>query len=247
MSSRKKKQTLEDLKKIKIGSGGDDYMDKLMEKARRANTSPIIPEEPEAPQQSEPDDEETFFNAMQGVRQLEEQGKGRKVPTKAPPRKTISMAKEEETNGLREFMAGNIDFELEYTDEYMHGFVTGLDSKVFYQLKAGSLSHQAHLDLHGLNSEQAMDNLLFFIRECYLQNKRCLLIITGRGKNSPGGRGILRQELQTWLIKDPLRRIVLAFCTAQAKDGGAGAVYVLLRKQKKQKGKVKWDTMMNWE
>ncbi|KAB1441098.1 Smr/MutS family protein [Pseudodesulfovibrio senegalensis] len=245
MGSRKKKQTLEDLKKIKIGSG-DDYMDKLMEKAREAKASPAASPDPPKEPHEETDDEETFFNAMQGVQQLEGQRKGREIPTKTTPRKKVPMAEKDESEDLRQFMAGNIDFELEYTDEYMHGYVTGLDSKVFYQLKAGSLSHQAHVDLHGLNSEQARDNLLFFIRECYLQNKRCLLVITGRGKNSPGGRGILRQELQTWLTKDPLRRIVLAFCTAQAKDGGAGAVYVLLRKQKKQKGKVKWDTMMNW-
>jgi len=40
---------------------------------------------------------------------------------------------------------------------------------------------------------------------------------------------------------------VLAFCTAQPKDGGAGAIYVLLRKQKKNQGKIQWDKMLNWD
>ena len=35
--------------------------------------------------------------------------------------------------------------------------------------------------------------------------------------------------------------VVLAFCTAQPKHGGAGALYVLLRKYRKDRGKVRWD------
>ncbi len=38
-----------------------------------------------------------------------------------------------------------------------------------------------------------------------------------------------------------LRRVVLAFCTAQPAHGGAGALYVLLRKYKKSRGKIQWD------
>ena len=129
----------------------------------------------------------------------------------------------------------------------MHGYVRGLDSKIFQQLKAGRLSAEGHLDLHGQNADQALDSLLFFMRESYLAGRRMVLVIPGRGKNSPRGLGILRQELQTWLTREPLRRIVLAFCTAQPKDGGTGAIYVLLRKMKKQQGKVAWDKQMNWE
>jgi len=140
-----------------------------------------------------------------------------------------------------------VDFELELSEEYMHGFVRGLDSKIFQQLKAGRLSAEGHLDMHGQNADQALDSLLFFMRESYLSGRRMVLVITGRGKNSPHGLGILRQELQTWLTREPLRRIVLAFCTAQPRDGGTGAVYILLRKMKKNQGKVAWDKQMNWE
>ena len=77
----------------------------------------------------------------------------------------------------------------------------------------------------------------------YTMGKRHLLLVTGRGKNSPDGRGILRDEVQTWLTREPLRRVVLAFVTAQPRDGGAGALYVLLRKFKKSLGKVQWDRL----
>jgi DNA-nicking Smr family endonuclease len=52
---------------------------------------------------------------------------------------------------------------------------------------------------------------------------------------------VLKEELKTWLTRDPLKRVVLAFVTALPRHGGAGALYVLLRKYKKIKGKVRWE------
>ena len=71
------------------------------------------------------------------------------------------------------------------------------------------------------------------MREQYVHNKRCVLLIPGRGKNSPLGVGVLKKEVQHWLTREPLKRVVLAFCTALPKHGGTGALYVLLRKYKK--------------
>ncbi|MBI5520457.1 MAG: Smr/MutS family protein [Desulfovibrio sp.] len=191
-------------------------------------------------------EESMFFRAMQGVQQIS--GAGRQVQPPPPP---LPEPEDDEADPearlMRQAMQGSVEFELELSDEYMHGFVRGLDSKIFQQLKAGRLSAEGHLDLHGQNAEQALDSLLFFMRESYLAGRRMVLVITGRGKNSPKGLSILRQEVQTWLTREPLRRITLAFCTAQPKDGGAGALYVLLRKMKKSQGKVAWDKQMNWE
>lgn len=241
MSPKKKMKSLDELKKLQLGPK-EDYLDKLMAKGKKA-----AEQKKQSAPESEPRPEEDLFSAaMQGVQKFDGSTAGRQVaprPAQASP--TSFGAKEPKS--MAEAMQNGIDFELEYTDEYMHGYVCGLDSKIFQRLKAGSLSVEAHLDMHGLNSEQALDNLLFFARENYLQNKRTLLIVTGRGKNSPGGRSVLKQEIQSWLTREPLRRIVLAFCTAQPKDGGTGALYVLLRKQKKQQGKVQWDKMMNWD
>ena len=100
-------------------------------------------------------------------------------------------------------------------------------------------------DLHGMTSDQAQESLLFFIRESYQQNHRCVLVVTGRGINSPGGQSVLKRETEGWLTLDPLKRVVLAFCTAQPIDGGAGAVYVLLRNPKKAQGQISWDKMFN--
>jgi DNA-nicking Smr family endonuclease len=189
-------------------------------------------------------DESDFYRAMNGVVPMDrERIKGRDVrptvPTPSPP----SPADEEQKalEALRDLVSGRVEFTLEYSDEYIQGFVTDLDPKVYRQLRAGQFSPEAHLDLHGLNAEQAMFALLPFVREHYLAGKRCLLVIPGRGANSPGGVAVLKEELKSWLTRDPLRRVVLAFATAQSRHGGAGALYVLLRKFKKTKGKVRFE------
>jgi DNA-nicking Smr family endonuclease len=108
-------------------------------------------------------------------------------------------------------------------------------------LRAGQFSPEAHLDLHGQNAVQAQCSLTWFIKNAYQRGLRTVLVITGRGKNSPDGVGVLRPLLPGWLSKDPFKRVVLAFCTAKAGDGGPGAVYVLLRKYKKSRGKIVWE------
>ena len=179
---------------------------------------------------------------MQGVEKMNNNA-GRQVAPKPQAAKLAAVSPEDEARqDLERFMRGDIEFELEYTDEFLYGYVRGLDIKTFQQLKSGALSVAAHLDLHGMTADQAQASLLFFIQESYLQGHRCVLVVTGRGHNSPGGQSILRSETCAWLTRDPLKRVVLAFCTAQPKDGGAGAVYVLLRRQKKAQGKVHWDT-----
>lgn len=194
-----------------------------------------------------PNDEEVFMAAMRGVQQING-ASGRQVPPQKQPNSHLHVDPEEQAQkDLKRFIRGDVEFELEYTDEFMYGYVRGLDIKTFQQLKAGTLSIAAHLDLHGMTSDQAQESLLFFIRESYLQGHRCVLVVTGRGINSPGGQSILRRETETWLTRDPIKRVVLAFCTAQPVDGGAGAIYVLLRRHKKVQGKVKWDKMLGWD
>lgn len=225
--------SLSSLKKLKIKkkSRSDKRLEKILDqkkKAEQETTEPV-------------DDNTLFTSAMSGVERLDPD-RGRQVAEKPVPPDPLQVDPEGfGKKQFQKFMRGEIEFDLEYTDEYMQGHVKGLDSKIFRQLKAGNLSVEAHMDLHGMNAEQAYEHLLFFMRESYLQGYRCLLVITGRGKNSPGGQSVLKQAARDWLTKEPLRKIVLGFCTALPKHGGAGALYVLLRKKKKSIGKVKWD------
>jgi len=135
----------------------------------------------------------------------------------------------------------HIEFDMEYTHEFMTGQIRGLDAKIFRKLKAGEFSMQGHLDLHGMNAVQARHAVIDFLRCSYMEGKRCVLLIPGRGLNSPMGQGVLRQELSLWLTQAPLKRIVLAYTTALPKHGGSGAVYLMLRQVRKDRGKIAWE------
>lgn len=179
-------------------------------------------------------DDIVFLQAMGEVVPL--QGRGRDVapvPDAAtpPPNGEIS---------LQDFMDGKLEFALSFSDEYLEGHVVGLDQMTVNKLRAGSFSPEAHLDLHGLNALQAFEALRGFLRGSWYKGLRTVLVVPGRGRNSPDGIGVLREKLQNWLTQDPFKRVVLAFCTAQPHDGGPGSVYVLLRKYKK-KGRVYWE------
>jgi len=223
------------LKGVKIAKKKD--LPPLVAKAVSAAAKPDSPAE---------QDETAFFRAMSGVRPIDrEKAGGRDVrPVTAPPASPPPPEEngdEKALTALRDLIDGRVEFTLEYSDEYVQGFVSDLDPKIYRQLRTGQFSPEAHLDLHGLNTEQALFSLLHFVREHYLAGKRCLLVIPGRGSNSPGGVAVLKEELQSWLTRDPLKRVVLAFATALPRHGGTGALYVLLRKFKKTKGKVRFE------
>jgi len=247
----KKMKSLEELQSLKMPGAKPSFAQQIKTAVKSAATGKVAPLRPQAPTQvkvqqpvSTEADETTFFQAMQGVAPMK--GQGRQIQPPPPPIEIEEEDGDDDSRLMRQAMQGAIDFELEMSDEYMHGFVRGLDSKIFMQLKAGRLSIEGHLDLHGQNADQAYEALLFFMRESYLTGRRAVIVVPGRGKNSPNGFSVLRQEIQSWLTREPLRRIVLAFCTAQPRDGGTGALYVLLRKTKKSQGKVAWDKQMNW-
>jgi DNA-nicking Smr family endonuclease len=182
------------------------------------------------------EDEALFAEAVQGVQPLE--GGGRDVPLAVPSAQPQVMP---EADYLHDFLRGKFEFALEYTEEFFEGHVRGLDPLVRGKLRAGQYSSEAHVDLHGLNAEQACQALVLFLGSAFQKGQRTVIVVTGRGKNSPDGQSILRQHSRDWFTRDPLKRIVLAFCTARPHDGGGGAFYVLLRKGKKKQGKIRWE------
>lgn len=184
-------------------------------------------------------EEYLFFSAMQGVERLDGTS-GRDLPAAPPPPPAAGPATPDRER-LREMLRGEVEFELTYSEEFTQAQVKGLDPRTVQQLRSGHFSWEAHLDLHGLNAEQAQFRVLEFVRDQYNLGRRCVLLVTGRGLNSPGGSPVLREAARAWLTQDPLRRVVLAFATALPRDGGTGALYVLLRKFRKSLGKVVWD------
>jgi DNA-nicking Smr family endonuclease len=103
----------------------------------------------------------------------------------------------------------------------------GIDRATAERLKRGKLAIEARLDLHGLIQDEAHRALTGFVGGSRASGLRCVLVITGRG--AVGG-GILRQAVPRWLDEPGLRRHLLAIAPAQPCDGGAGALYLLLRR-----------------
>ena len=122
------------------------------------------------------------------------------------------------------------------------GYAPQLDRRTDDKLRRGKLPVEARLDLHGMVREAARHALAQFLREAQADGKRCVLIITGKGALGASGDnerdcrpepGVLRRSVPEWLATPPLIDIVIRFYPARAKDGGDGALYVLLKRKRR--------------
>ena len=116
--------------------------------------------------------------------------------------------------------------------ELTTGASAGIDKRTSQRLGRGQLAIEARLDLHGLTQGEAHDRLAGFIRRAVAAGKRNILVITGKGFKASGETGVLRQAVPRWLNEPGLRRHIVALRHAQPKDGGEGALYVLLRRER---------------
>jgi len=112
------------------------------------------------------------------------------------------------------------------------GGVAGVDRRTAERLRRGRLPVEARLDLHGSTQDEAHRRLVAFIARAAAAGLRCVLIVTGKGAVSQGG-GVLRRRLPDWLAQADCRPHILSLTRAQPKDGGDGAFYVLLRRQRR--------------
>lgn len=106
----------------------------------------------------------------------------------------------------------------------------GLDKRTAERFRKGQRTIDLRLDLHGMTQDAAWRRLVAAVERSARDGRRTLLVITGKG-STPGG-GVLRATVPRWLSEAPLKAMVLAHAPAQPKDGGAGALYVLLRRRR---------------
>jgi DNA-nicking Smr family endonuclease len=107
----------------------------------------------------------------------------------------------------------------------------GIDRANAERLKRGQHRIEARLDLHGLTQADAHRVLALFVRSAHEAGRRCVLVITGRGLGA-NGSGVLKSALPRWLEEPELRRQILATSPARPCHGGAGALYLLLRRRR---------------
>jgi DNA-nicking Smr family endonuclease len=105
----------------------------------------------------------------------------------------------------------------------------GLDRRSWLRLRRGQVVIDESIDLHGLTQEQAHERLGRFLADAQGRGLRCLLVVTGKGLVHGG---VLRHMVPRWLNEGANRARVLAFAPAQPKHGGAGALYLLIRRKR---------------
>jgi DNA-nicking Smr family endonuclease len=131
---------------------------------------------------------------------------------------------------LKELIKYGTGFVVSLTPEYVEGTANKVSPEVARRLHRGYFSIQAHIDLHGLGVNDAHQAFDTFLNKNIMEDKRAVLIIHGRGLSSPYGP-VLKTKVYQWLTAAPWHKWVIAFSSARLCDGGAGATYVLLRRQ----------------
>lgn len=171
-------------------------------------------------------DDELFRDAMAGVTPLKRNDRHKPEHRKLDARPRSLEA--DNAAVMAELLSMDMDgpSDVESGDELSYRSA-GVQDTVYRRLKRGTYHFGAELDLHGLRVEPAREAVREFIVACRERNIRCVRIIHGKGLGSDNRGPVLKQWVDGWLRR---RSEVLAFCSAQPRHGGTGAVYVLLRR-----------------
>jgi len=114
----------------------------------------------------------------------------------------------------------------------------GIDNSTLTKFKREEFRPEAVLDLHGMTENQAFSAVENFVAKCYNRGLRCIIIVTGKGLPHQDDdifatKGILRKSVPQWLNLPHLRAAILVYKHPSAKLGGDGALYILLRRNRK--------------
>jgi len=178
-------------------------------------------------------DDEAFRYAMTGAQPVK--ARGREVTHNQITLEPIRVRVDDfDTNDVM----SDENFDIRFSDQYIRGRNTSVSRETLDKLEKGVFAVRSHVDLHGMALDDAKQTVDEFLTDCQRRGERCVLVITGKGRNSPGQIGVLRQAIPEWLARGPSARSVLAFVTARQCDGGEGALYVLLRKYAGRKSRI---------
>lgn len=175
-------------------------------------------------------EEQSFLDAMQGVsRHKHDKADTTSTTSKNKlntlyRRQAATLEEEKVIDGLSD-EAVNL---VESSEELLFAN-PGVQLRVLKKLKQGHIPWEQGLDLHGYTIDQARDQLSRFLFDARRNKCRCIIVIHGKAHSSGSDQAMIKSYVNEWL-----KRLtgVLAFCSAQAKDGGTGALYVLLKREK---------------
>lgn len=174
------------------------------------------------------DDFSLFKSAVRGVKPIEhdraDTGKPRSNKAQIATRRANAVIRVGETriDGLSDQFVIDVAAE----DE-LYWVRDGVQDSQMRKLKAGQISFEGSLDLHGLSVEKARELLWDFLAEACKFEIRCVRVTHGKAARIDGKRPLIKSHVNTWLRQHPQ---VLGFTSCLPKHGGTGAVYVMLKR-----------------
>ncbi|MFN4328186.1 MAG: Smr/MutS family protein [Limnobacter sp.] len=166
-----------------------------------------------------------FQRHVQDVKPLPQANRASLDSPKPPP---IARQRElDDERVLEESISDHMDVErfLE-TDDKLSYRRSGIGLDALKRLRSGKWVIKSQIDLHGLRTDEARTAVAEFLRDSVKQDHRCVRIIHGKGLGSVGKEPVLKDKVKRWLVQ---KDEVLAFCQAPPRDGGAGALLVILK------------------
>lgn len=183
------------------------------------------------PVAKEMDDEELFLREFADVRRLHPSAStAGKVQKPVAP---IARKIEEEERRLFLQTLEKLEMDVVFRDELPEEVTPArpLPSNRMRQVRRGTIRIDYQLDLHGLTRDEALECLARFIGGAFNRGQKGVLVITGKGNNSPG-EPVLQTAVAGWL-RDKGKGMVAEFSSAPRQMGGAGAFVVFLKDREK--------------
>ena len=177
-------------------------------------------------------EDDFFLKKMKGVKPFKENTSIiKKKPTNKKNAKIVKKTNTEITNKqtITEHKVASSEFKLSFDE-------------VNKQLKRGKINIDRRIDLHGYGLAEAHEKFISEVKKNYNKNKRCLLIITGKGVHKKTENeqdtspklfyGKIKNSIINWINDDDLKKYILTYQDAGFEHGGDGALFVYLRKRK---------------
>ncbi|MGA7828553.1 MAG: Smr/MutS family protein [Geobacteraceae bacterium] len=188
----------------------------------------VVKEPSSTKSDDENDGADLFLRYVEGVSRLHEPAPKKRTPVK----------KDQEPSTIQEadsqlFLSSLAGMDVTFRDEFPDLEPSRpLATNRMRQVKNGSIRIDLELDLHGLTRDEALTSLKHFVTGAYNRGQKAILVITGKGNNSPA-EPVLQGAVASWL-REAGKNMVAEFAPAPRKMGGSGAFVVFLKEIKKQ-------------
>ncbi|AJC21544.1 Smr/MutS family protein [Pandoraea pulmonicola] len=173
-------------------------------------------------------DANVFRDSIGDIAPLSGKGAANRVEhPRQPPDPVARQTQEDEAAVLSESLSDEFDPEALFdTDDRLSYRRPSISRGTLVKLQRGDWVVQAQIDLHGMRRDEAREALSAFLHDVVKRGLRCVRVIHGKGLGSVNREPVLKDKVRSWLAQ---KNEVLAWVQAQGRDGGGGALVVLLQ------------------